>query len=390
MEGARLGFVDDAENKFCVQNRASTLRDVKRLMSDIELKGQEVPSWLLSLYMLLSSPFQKPTRPSVEWDELTLLRLYRACYSAPALLPVVIRLSESSLLKLLQDDVCHPQTQVKALLLRSYIQRLLSKGKTVSSRLMSLFFELCVGGESASHFALGSQGGEEICASFDITPSSRVCVRWRNACTDLAECVWPGAMAMSEAVSRQVIDVSGKRVLELGCGCGMLGVACVAGGNAQSVVMTDCNEEGLALARRNMETLQRENEKSKIRFRAEVLDWSAQQDEWLRSLQDDADCDVVLIADCWYCFVAHLAREQAQCVKYFLERAKLQNRSCCAYVVAGVRGDDAIERFLNAYKDCGLLCESFPLPTLQLLPEQCIFPFYSALPLESYRVVLDP
>lgn len=60
--------------------------------------------------------------------------------------------------------------------------------------------------------------------------------------------LWPSAIALSEHLL-QSGSLEGKRVLELGCGCGLAGI--VAGQLGGNVTVTDYKEDALQLAREN-------------------------------------------------------------------------------------------------------------------------------------------
>eukprot|EP01046_Picozoa_sp_COSAG06_P043230 COSAG06_NODE_5633_length_3348_cov_35.197291_4_plen_204_part_00 len=67
----------------------------------------------------------------------------------------------------------------------------------------------------------------------------------------LGTCVWEGALALLRALELSPSLVRGKSVLELGCGTGVVALACVVLG-ARRVVATDHDPEVLALCRRNV------------------------------------------------------------------------------------------------------------------------------------------
>ena len=65
--------------------------------------------------------------------------------------------------------------------------------------------------------------------------------------------VWPAARMAAEWIGANPSLVAGKRVLDLGCGCGLAGIAAVKAG-AASVVANDIDEVALEFTRRNAET----------------------------------------------------------------------------------------------------------------------------------------
>eukprot|EP01045_Picozoa_sp_COSAG04_P023065 COSAG04_NODE_2687_length_3737_cov_193.453546_3_plen_342_part_00 len=67
----------------------------------------------------------------------------------------------------------------------------------------------------------------------------------------LGTCVWEGALALLRALELSPSLLRGKTVLELGCGTGLVALACAALG-ARRVVATDNDATVLALAKRNV------------------------------------------------------------------------------------------------------------------------------------------
>ena len=67
----------------------------------------------------------------------------------------------------------------------------------------------------------------------------------------LGTCVWEGALALLRALELSPSLLRGKTVLELGCGTGLVALACAALG-ARRVVATDNDATVLALAERNV------------------------------------------------------------------------------------------------------------------------------------------
>ncbi|CAE8612553.1 unnamed protein product [Polarella glacialis] len=62
--------------------------------------------------------------------------------------------------------------------------------------------------------------------------------------------VWHGARAMVKLIASSEIDVRGKRVLEMGCGLGVVGLACAIAG-ASSVLLSDHDTELLRACERS-------------------------------------------------------------------------------------------------------------------------------------------
>ncbi len=96
--------------------------------------------------------------------------------------------------------------------------------------------------------------------------------------------LWPSAIALARVVARR--PLRGKRVLELGCGLGLPGLAAATGGARATV--TDWAPEAVVAARDNAA-------RNGVELEALVCDWRAPQ-----ALVDRAPWDLVLLADVLY------------------------------------------------------------------------------------------
>jgi len=96
--------------------------------------------------------------------------------------------------------------------------------------------------------------------------------------------LWPSAIALARAVARRAL--SGRRVLELGCGLGLPGLAAAVGG--ARVTLADWAPEAVAAARDNAA-------RNGVEVEALVLDWRAPE-----ALVARAPWDLVLLADVLY------------------------------------------------------------------------------------------
>jgi len=76
--------------------------------------------------------------------------------------------------------------------------------------------------------------------------------------------VWPSARALAQVVA-SVEDLSGKRVIELGCGTGLVGLAAAARG--ASVILSDLVPESIELALRNAK-------RNGLEVEGLIMDWS--------------------------------------------------------------------------------------------------------------------
>jgi len=102
---------------------------------------------------------------------------------------------------------------------------------------------------------------------------------------------WADLWASSPALAghlRQRPGLAGKRLLDLGCGLGLTGIAAAQAGG--TVVMTDCEEDALEFARFNAEANLDAGELSRVTFRC--MDW--------RSAEITEEFDLILGADIVY------------------------------------------------------------------------------------------
>ena len=126
----------------------------------------------------------------------------------------------------------------------------------------------------------------------------------------LALRLWRSAYTLSEHVlRRRFADVHGRRVLELGCGLGLPGLACAAAG-ASSVCLTDLSAESVELARRNATRNGFEAQVS-----AHTLDWGAPDESPVGALPP---FEVVIAAD--VCYEMEHSESLARVLARMLER----------------------------------------------------------------------
>ncbi len=96
--------------------------------------------------------------------------------------------------------------------------------------------------------------------------------------------LWPSAIALARAVARR--ELGGRRVLELGCGLGLPGLAAAVGG--ARATLTDWAPEAVVAARDNAA-------RNQVGVEALVCDWRAPE-----ALVARAPWDLVLLADVLY------------------------------------------------------------------------------------------
>lgn len=106
--------------------------------------------------------------------------------------------------------------------------------------------------------------------------------------------LWPSSVVLAAALHRMGV-CRGKRVLELGCGCGLPGL--VAAYSAVDTILTDGYQEGMAAARHSIATNVLPNP-----IRVEKLEWG--DPDGVAELNLNGGLDVILAADCLYPDVA--------------------------------------------------------------------------------------
>jgi len=97
--------------------------------------------------------------------------------------------------------------------------------------------------------------------------------------------LWPASLALANAVAAGMPDVRGRRVLELGCGLGLVALAAARAGAAQ-VVATDWDTDALRFVDASAATL------GLTQVTTQHLDW--------RDPPADVSADIILAADVVY------------------------------------------------------------------------------------------
>ena len=105
----------------------------------------------------------------------------------------------------------------------------------------------------------------------------------------MAHYVWEASIKMADLVLSKEIEVKGKRVLELGAGCGLPSLAATTCG-AKSILCTDYPDEAI------LATLKGNVEKNLDEDAAQVL--KVQGHAWGTPLGEEKKFDVIMLADC--------------------------------------------------------------------------------------------
>ncbi|KAJ3092793.1 hypothetical protein HK102_002721 [Quaeritorhiza haematococci] len=151
---------------------------------------------------------------------------------------------------------------------------------------------------------------------------------------------WPACLKFVEYICANQHLVSGKRVLELGSGSGLLGYACASLG-AKSVILTDGIAEVVERLRQNL-LIQQGDWNSCCSVRHVVWD---SVDGVTVDPPPVEDVDVVVCADVVYdpSIVAHLAKA----FQYFLSGS----RKIFGWMTVSVRHESTLELFLEACRE---------------------------------------
>jgi predicted nicotinamide N-methyase len=153
--------------------------------------------------------------------------------------------------------------------------------------------------------------------------------------------VWPSALRLSELCGQARDEISGKRVVELGCGPGLPGLLCAHLG-ALSVLLTDFEDAVLDIARSNVTA----NPDTCAVTAVARLDWTGDVAAFVR---DHGVFDVVLAADCVY------NSEHAAAVAQVIAALMAPGEETVAVVVLGDRkGRRGVEQFESASTDLNL------------------------------------
>jgi predicted nicotinamide N-methyase len=97
--------------------------------------------------------------------------------------------------------------------------------------------------------------------------------------------LWPSAIALASAIAVEAPNVRGRRVIELGCGLGLVSLAAARRGAAE-VVATDWDEDALRFVDASAAALGLRNVTTR------KIDW--------RAPPGDLECDLVVAADVLY------------------------------------------------------------------------------------------
>lgn len=96
--------------------------------------------------------------------------------------------------------------------------------------------------------------------------------------------VWPGALVLAEYLGSSVTTLRNQKVIELGCGCGAVGI--VAASLGADVTLTDVSEKNLEVARRNAL-------KNGVEVSTAAIDWRT-------PLRENSEFDIVVASDVVY------------------------------------------------------------------------------------------
>ena len=127
-------------------------------------------------------------------------------------------------------------------------------------------------------------------------------------------------------------------VLELGAGCGLLGLACAQWLNAKHVTMTDVNEHVLERLRQNMSLCHHSNTPC---IEAMKLDWSDSQ-TWT------TDYDVIIAADVVY------DPDVIPALVNILQNILQKLRKTAVWIACLLRNESTLEKFVKQADNAGI------------------------------------
>jgi predicted nicotinamide N-methyase len=149
--------------------------------------------------------------------------------------------------------------------------------------------------------------------------------------------VWDGAMLLARYIEKVPNIVKNKRVIELGSGCGVVGIAAAISG-CKEVVMTDLSY-ALPLMRENVESNEAAWKDKEVVVSCKECDWfqTPPADELLSG--DNNKADVLLVADCVW--LSSLIAPLLQTLKLYA------NDSTEVFITYQQRGKEAHDMFLE-------------------------------------------
>jgi predicted nicotinamide N-methyase len=149
--------------------------------------------------------------------------------------------------------------------------------------------------------------------------------------------VWDGAMLLARFIEKVPNIIKNKRVIELGSGCGVVGIAAAISG-CKEVVMTDLSY-ALPLMRKNVERNEAAWKDKEVVVSCKECDWFQPPavDELLG--EDNNKADVLLVADCVW--LPSLIAPLLQTLKLYT------NDSTEVFITYQQRGKEAHDLFLE-------------------------------------------
>ncbi|KAJ8907776.1 hypothetical protein NDN08_007881 [Rhodosorus marinus] len=163
-----------------------------------------------------------------------------------------------------------------------------------------------------------------------------------SAMSDVHLRVWDAGLFLFECILSKQLDISSKRVVEIGAGAGLNLVALHLAG-AQSTILTDRNE----IAVDNLDRVIERNSASNY-ARARVLDLEEEDDA--RRASDLQDADVLIGADITY--DPALVKSVVRCYSLFLSADKSKSRY--GYLAFTVRSSEMVDLLYSELQARGL------------------------------------
>ncbi|KAJ3283704.1 Protein fam86a [Rhizoclosmatium sp. JEL0117] len=176
---------------------------------------------------------------------------------------------------------------------------------------------------------------------------------------------WPAALKLvSHLISAKQL-MKPKKVLELGCGVGLAGIACGVLGLASSIEFTDVDPTVLATVSKNCAINFGESGESKfVETKVSALDWEAISDSALKDRVTESSADLIIASDVAYdpVIVAPFVRV----LNAFLRRETKETDRVEALVATTRRAESTWELFVGLLKQNGLEFDLLEVPDLGL------------------------
>ncbi|ORY50834.1 hypothetical protein BCR33DRAFT_712812 [Rhizoclosmatium globosum] len=211
--------------------------------------------------------------------------------------PLMDRLTSSAQISVLSATVQHP----------------LAVAFPPPQRYITLFLKQLIARIEGQRILAGEEEDEELGVCIDdLLETFMACMTTGNNETDsmsyrsysmtvTLKMTWPAALKLvSHLISAKQL-MKPKKVLELGCGVGLAGIACGVLGLASSIEFTDVDPTVLATVSKNCAINFGESGESKfVETKVSALDWEAISDSALKDRVTESSADLIIASDVAY------------------------------------------------------------------------------------------